>query len=208
MKKSIRNSVLMLLLAFVLVGCGNGENKTVEQPIETDKTQIEELEEVVETEKEVTEETEKRSATEDAVNNLGIENVDYPVSIYQATEIFYATVGKEEVNIDSIEFDIDDGFYRYEINGWDGESEYSLDIDAETGAVTEQEVDSDRDTDDIIDIQSIISPTEAMAIAIENSGSGYVIKWELDSDDGKIVYEIDIEDGSDVTVDAYTGEVL
>lgn len=203
MKKNIRNSVLMLLLAFVLVGCGNGENKTVEKPVETAKTQDEKLEEVVETK-----ETVETPAPESTTNDLGIENVDYPVSIYQATEIFYATAGNEKINIDSIEFYIDDGFYRYEINGWDGESEYSLDIDSETGAVTEQEVDSDRDTDGIIDIQSIISPTEAMAIALEKSGTGHVVKWELDSDDNRIVYEIDIEDGSDVTVDAYTGEVL
>ena len=91
---------------------------------------------------------------------------------------------------------------NYEIN------DYELDIDATTGEVNEEETDRDSDRDNVIDFNAIISPTEAMDISVEESGSDFVEDWSLEEDDGFTIYEVNIENGNDITIDAETGDVL
>jgi uncharacterized membrane protein YkoI len=111
------------------------------------------------------------------------------------------------LNIDEIEFEREDGRYVYDFEGWDGEFEYEMEIDAQTGEILSQETEADTDHDDILDLDGIISPQEAMAIALEAAGSGYVEEWDLELENGFTVYEVDIEGGEDQDVDAHTGEI-
>lgn len=46
-----------------------------------------------------------------------------------------------------------------------------------------------------------------MAEALENN-TGYVESYELGYDDGRLTYQIDIEDGGDVELDAQSGDIL
>ncbi|MEC5424680.1 PepSY domain-containing protein [Virgibacillus sp. C22-A2] len=51
---------------------------------------------------------------------------------------------------------------------------------------------------------------EAEEIAL-NSFSGTITEVELDEDDGRLIYEIEIENGNEeaeIDIDAYTGEIL
>lgn len=135
----------------------------------------------------------------------GIENIEFPISVQDAIEIFNNEFGSP--NIDEIKFERDDGRYVYDFEGWDGEFEYEMEIDAQTGEILSQETEADTDHDDILDLDGIISPQEAMAIALEAAGSGYVEEWDLELENGFTVYEVDIEGGEDQDVDAHTGEI-
>lgn len=137
----------------------------------------------------------------------GIYGVEFAVSLEEAVQIFHDTFG-EGINISDVDFDTDRGTYEYQISGWDEENDYELDIDATTGEVNEEETDRDSDRDNVIDFNAIISPTEAMDIAVEESGSDFVEDWSLEEDDGFTIYEVNIENGNDVTIDAETGDVL
>lgn len=137
----------------------------------------------------------------------GIENMEFSITLDNALEIFYETFGSEEINIDQIDFDDDNGRYLYEISGWDGEFEYELDIDAETGEVVQQEQEQDTETNDILDLAGLITPSEAMEIALEASGAGYVEEWQLELENGQTFFDVDIENGTDQKVNAQTGEL-
>lgn len=137
----------------------------------------------------------------------GIYGVDFAVSLDEAVQTFYDTFG-EGVNISDVDFDDNRGNYEYQISGWDQDNDYELDVDATTGEVNEQETDRDSDADNTIDFDNIISPAQALDTAVETSGSDFVEGWTLEEDDGFTIYEIDINNGEDVTLNAGTGTLI
>lgn len=76
--------------------------------------------------------------------------------------------------------------------------------------MTEHDQDSDDDQDPVVDVTSPMTYAEAIEIALGEE-PGRVSGWDLDSGDGQIRYQIDIDraDGGDVEVevDVENGEV-
>lgn len=229
MNKNFKYGILSIFMMIVLIGCNTTPAGETVQDEYVQGSQEGELVDIdVPSTEEVTAEDETVSPEESSSDqgevedpstevttgpetNIsesdGIENVEFSVSLNQAVDTFHETFGSTEINIDKVEFERDDGRYKYKIDGWDGVNEYELKIDAETNEILEQETESDTDTDDIIDFSRVISPSEAMAIALTEAGGGYVKEWELEADDNKVEYEIDIEGAEDQDVDAYSGEI-
>jgi len=94
--------------------------------------------------------------------------------------------------------------------------EYDLDIDAKTGKVLRTDKDDDDFDNDDSDDKVIVSDgkfiTEKAAIKIAmKQAKGTVTEIELDDENGRVIYEIDIKDGKyeyDFDVDAISGKVL
>ena len=138
----------------------------------------------------------------------GIYNVEFPITMEQAVQIFNETFG-ENINIDQIELDEDIRGYEYSVSGWDDANEYDLDIDAHSGEVKEQESDRDNDNDnDTLNLANVISPQEAMEIATADAGVNFVEGWALEVDDRIAVYEIELKGSDDVTINAETGDIV
>ena len=195
-----------LALAAILTACG-GEN--AQQAKEDAKSAANN------TEAAVTEEVDKaKDNVEEKIDDLktGIEEKDFAISLDDAVAKFKEAFDDDSIEISSIELDEDDGKYTYDIEGFKENKEYEASIDAESGEVLAKEEENDDDNDDMdddvaIDFTKIISPKDAMAKALENN-TGYVKSYEIDHDDDRIVYEIDIEDGDDVELDAESGDIL
>ena len=195
-----------LALAAILTACG-GEN--AQQAKEDAKSAANN------TEAAVTEEVDKAKDTvEEKVDDLksGIEEKEFAISLDDAVAKFKEAFDDDSIEISSVDLDEDDGKYTYDIEGFKENKEYEASIDAESGEVLAKEEENDDDNDDMdddiaIDFTKIISPKEAMAKALENN-TGYVKSYEIDHDDDRIVYEIDIEDGDDVELDAESGDIL
>lgn len=195
-----------LALAAILTACG-GEN--AQQAKEDAKSAANN------TEAAVTEEVDKaKDNVEEKIDDLktGIEEKEFAISLDDAVAKFKEAFDDDSIEISSIELDEDDGKYTYDIEGFKENKEYEASIDAESGEVLAKEEENDDDNDDMdddvaIDFTKIISPKEAMAKALENN-TGYVKSYEIDHDDDRIVYEIDIEDGDDVELDAESGDIL
>lgn len=192
-----------LALAAILTACG-GEN--AQQAKEDAKSAANN------TEAAVTEEVDKaKDNVEEKIDDLksGIEEKEFAISLDDAVAKFKEAFDDDSIEISSVELDEDDGKYTYDIEGFKENKEYEASIDAESGEVLakEEENDDDMDDDIAIDFTKIISPKEAMAKALENN-TGYVKSYEIDHDDDRIVYEIDIEDGDDVELDAESGDIL
>ncbi|SDK73514.1 PepSY domain-containing protein [Alkalibacterium thalassium] len=218
--KAIRLGVLSLSASLLLAACDDNDTQDT-TPVEDDTEQTGDTDagddtaadntgedDPDDTAADNTSDDETDGAADDATDSQGIQGMTFSVSLDDAIDQFYETFGSEDINISSIQFDYDDGRYLYEFEGWDGQYEYELDIDAETGEIVQQEQDDDVDSGDILDLEGIISPEEAMEAALDASGSGYVEEWGLEVEDGRTIYDIDVEGGSDQQVDAQTGDVL
>lgn len=228
MSKRIKLGIVSLSSVALLAACGdNGTNDslgtTPVAPENTEETQADNTGDSTggTTGEDTTEETgettdSSNEGTSDDTNDdtgeqandtdsPGIENIEFPITVQEAIDIFNNEFGSP--NIDEIQFDREDGRYVYDFEGWDGEFDYEMKVDAQTGEILSQERDDDSDSDDILDLDGIISPQDAMRIALEATGSGYVEEWDLELKNGSTVYEVDIEGGQDQDVDAHTGEI-
>lgn len=224
MTKRIKLGIVSLSSIALLAACGdNGANDslgtTPVEPENTGETTNNTGESTEETTDETGDTTEDDSSSEETSEDTGsdtgeqasdpdspgIENIEFPISVQDAIETFNSEFGSP--NIEQIQFEREDGRYVYDIDGWDGEFEYSIEIDAQTGEILSQDTESETDEDDILDLDGIISPQEAMEIALEVTGSGYVQEWDLELENGITIYEVDIEGGADQDVDAHTGEI-
>ena len=201
--KNLKYGASAFVLATILTACG-GEN--AQQAKEDAKSAANN------TEAAVTEEVDKaKDNVEEKIDDLktGIEEKEFAISLDDAVAKFKEAFDDDSIEISSVKLDEDDGKYTYDIEGFKENKEYEASIDAESGEVLSKEEENDDDMDDdiAIDFTKIISPKEAMAKALENN-TGYVKSYEIDHDDDRIVYEIDIEDGDDVELDAESGDIL
>lgn len=140
----------------------------------------------------------------------GIEEKEFKVSLDDAVNKFKEAFKVDGIEVSSIEFDEDNGKYAYDIKGFKDNEEFEAKIDAESGEVISKEKDKEDDTKDAmaIDFTKVKAPKEAMEKALENN-KGYVKSYELDfNDQGKLVYEIDVENGDDVELDAETLDII
>lgn len=216
--KKIQMGFISLSALTVLAACGNGG--TQEEPPAQEDPATEEPAPAPEEEtgqdntggQDNTSDQEATGGNQDqpAPNTSnGIYNVEFQVTLDDAIQTFYDTFN-EDVTIDQIDFDDDNGVFEYDIDGWDQGNEYSLEINADTGDVQEQESESDDDQDDTLDLENIITPQEAMDIAVQEAGSEIVEEWTLEVEDGLTIYEVNLEnaDNDDIVIDATTGDII
>lgn len=116
--------------------------------------------------------------------------------------------------------DWDDGRVEYEVEFYVGNTEYDYDIDAATGAIRSY----DHEWDDFslsrpssgggsaAAQDGLISEREAREIALAQAPSGAtVVRCELDRDDGRYIYEIEMRAGRveyDCEINAVTGVIV
>lgn len=205
MIKTLKLGFISLSALAVLAACGDGtqdEAPVTDDPVEDTQTPEEDT---------AAEDTTGTQDNASSDTTDGILNMEFEVSFDQAVQTFYDTFG-ENANIDEIDLDTDRGAYEYNISGWDDTNEYDMEIDAETGDIKEEntdpENDNDNDQDDILALDNILTPKEAMDIAVQEVGSDFVEDWKLENDDGLTVYEIGLENDDDITIDATTGDII
>lgn len=206
--------LIALMSAGILGACGTGTDTDSENQSSTAQETTTD-DQADDTSSEASSSSESSSSNENQNNQQGINNQEFSILLEDAVQIFNDT--NPGASIESVQFDDDDEIYEYDIDGFDDTNEYELSIDANSGETRDQESDEDDDDDndnEALNFDSIISPQEAMDIALSEIGSGHVEEWELDMDDGRPTYEINLEnttdqnDDDDITIHAETGEVL
>lgn len=197
-RRGIKLSALLVAGLVFLTACSNGKTNQIETRKETV------VEQNTETKQETkVEETKKTETT----NNQAIAS---KVDLNRAVEIFHDTFSDKAINITQIDYDRDNGRYTYEIEGWKDNKEYKLEIDAETEEILKQksEID-DIDKDDIvIDFDKIVSPEKAVEEALKQANATKIEGWDLNTENGVLVYEVDVEDGKDVVISATEGSFI
>lgn len=201
--QKIKLGALSLSAVALLAACTDNK-EPIDDPVGNDPV-VEEPTDDTTPDDDATDKEEPAIGSQDTSN--GIYDIEFPVTLEQATELFAQTFG-EDVNISSIELDEEIRGYEYDISGWDGEQEYELSLDAHSGEIKKQDIEQDNDRDDIINFDNIITPREAMEIAVNDTGVDFVEGWSLEEDDGIIVYEIDLQGIDDITLNAETGDIV
>lgn len=127
------------------------------------------------------------------------------------------------------ELDWDDGVAHYDVEFYSKGVEYDYEINAKTGKIIDSDRDvdgydapdwddywddwyDDDDDDNNTSSASVISSEKAQQIARNKAGNGTtVVKCQLDWDDGRQVYELELRNGRmeyECDIDAKTGAIL
>lgn len=183
MKKFNLVLVLALVLSLALVGC-QGPNA----PATMDETEQSKMQNVA---------SEADTAGDDAKtdSNTATENA-ITLSAEDAVKIFsdkYANV-----NIDEISFELDNGVYAYEINGFDDANEYELEVNAADGSIIKEKSEKDNTADKkAIDLGLIKNIDELVATSLKDAGDGYHLNsFSLEHEAGITKLDIEVEDAS------------
>ena len=199
--------ILLLATALVLGACGKETTKPKDKAQEENPAVEEKAEDGV---KEVASDDKK---PDDDKNVREFKRNPIPKvekSMEDAIKIFHDHFKDETINIKSIKLDFFNEALDYVIEGFKEGNEYELRIAADNGAIVDEKTEKDDDKDKkALDLNKIIKAEDAMKKALEGQKEdAWVVEYELEIDDGKAVYDIDVEDGQDVKIDAVTGEII
>lgn len=202
-----KNLALVLATALVLGACGNQATSPKDKAQEEKPAVEEKAEDGV---KEVASDDKKSN---DDKNVREFKRSPVPKvekSMEDAIKIFHDHFKDETINIKSIKLDFFNEALDYVIEGFKEGNEYELRIAADNGAIVDEKTEKDDDKDEkALDISKIIKAEDAMKKALEGQKEdAWVVEYELEIDDGKAVYDIDVENGQDVKIDATSGEII
>lgn len=215
----IKNLSLILLASLVLGACGNKDAKPAEdvkqdasqvedaKPAEDVKQDASQVEDTNTGVKEVSDDDKKSSNTEKEKAPEVAMNMEDAVKIFH--EHNFGDASADSFNFDKIKVEILDKNIIYEIEGFKDGKEYQLKIN-NNGKILEEEIEDDNDNKKLaIDLTKIISGVDAWEKALEGQAEDVKVKeYELKIEDGKTVYEVKLDNGKDVTIDAATGEII
>lgn len=144
-----------------------------------------------------------KKSTKKAVkqNETKLKRAKIDLSQKDALDKFDAKYPNKQIK--SIDLKQENGTYVYEIGGFDKTNEYTATIDADNGKVLHshsEKLDVDDRHQKALDLNSVISRDEATKIA-EKHADGVSKEWnlELDEDDGKAYWDVEVSDGTKST---------
>ena len=136
------------------------------------------------------------------------------ISADKAKEIAlnHAGVSASSATFVKAQLDRDDGRTRYDVEFYVGNTEYDYEIDATSGAIVSYDQDFENHSTGSTGTSNLITETRAKEIALAKAPSGVtVVKCQLDFDDGRYVYEIEMRSGRteyDCEINASTGAII
>ncbi len=163
-------------------------------------------------------ESETTKASTDTLTNAA-EYIDEA----QAKTIALEHAGKNEADVSHMhcKLDYDDGVAEYEVEFWDGTTEYDYEINAVSGEIIGYDYDMESyDARPVTTTNSNVSAeyideAQAKAIALEHAGKNEAnvshMHCKLDYDDGVAEYEVEFWDGTteyDYEINAVSGEII
>lgn len=141
------------------------------------------------------------------------DNIQIKLSQQEAIDKFHQQFSGKQLK--SIELNREGKHYLYEIEGFDSNNEYSVNINAETGQighVHSEKLDHDDRNQKALDFKGTISRDDASRIAEEHiKGTSEEWKLEQDEDTGKTYWEVTVKNShqeTDVKINAHTREII
>ena len=211
----MNKKLLAILLAgtFVFAGCNIQTDKDSKEEAKVEEkaedTAEDAKEESTETEVEEKDSSEETSEEEGQDENIEVVLPDNKVTLKAASYKFENHVGGAPYDLTEVSYDVEDNgeaFYTFE--GVKDGKEYSLKVNANSAEATEVEVEKSDDSESPVDLGKSIPPEEAMRIALESNGGGTVKEWTLYNDGDGEKYKIELEDDTEIIVNAINKKVM
>lgn len=194
MNKLTAGAALIGALAIGTVACSNDDHSESTQSSKVEKS---------------------KKSTKKAVkqNETKLKRAKIDFSQKDALDKFDAKYPNKQIK--SIDLKQENGTYVYEIDGFDKTNEYTATIEAKNGKVLHshsEKLDVDDRHQKALDLNSVISRDEATKIA-EKHADGVSKEWnlELDEDDGKAYWDVEVSDGTkstEVKINATNKDVI
>ena len=202
----MNKKLLAILLAgtFVFAGCNSQTDKDAKEETKVEETAEDSKEENTEAEETAEEGTEENAQAEDIEMILP----DNKVTLKAASYKFESHVGGAPYNLTEVTYEEEDGEAFYTFEGEKNGDEYKLKVNANTAEATEAEMEKEADKENPVDLGKSIPPEEAMHIALESNGGGKVVEWTLYNDGDGEKYKIELEDDSEIIVNAINKKIM
>ena len=203
----MNKKLLAILLAgtFVFAGCNGETNKDSKEEVKVEEKAEKPAEEENKDENKK-EATDKKSSEE---NTSEIVLPDNKVTVKAASYKFESHVGGTPYNLTEVSYEIEDnGEAYYDFEGEKDGKEYKLKVNANTAETTESEIEKEADKGNPVDLNKAIPPEEAMRIALESNGGGSIKEWTLYNDGEGEKYKIELEDDTEIIVNAINKKVM
>lgn len=145
---------------------------------------------------------------EEPGRDIDLLDYNFAVSLEDAIDISNTETGGGTIH--QVGMDWSDGAWVWEIDTIADGTEWELEINATTGQVNEVESDGEDDNEQEVTPLGPVDYNTAMQTATGEI-SGPVTDWDLDWDDNRQQYTVEIESNNDdveVVVDAETGDVV
>lgn len=200
----MNRKLLALLLAgtFVFAGCNQDKAENKEET-----KQEEQAEKPAEDVKEEGKEEKPEEKADEKTADIVLP--DNKVTLKAASYKFESHVGGTPYNLTEVSYEVEDnGEAYYDFEGEKDGKEYKLKVNANTAETIEAEMEKEADKENPVDLGKSIPPEEAMRIALESNGGGTVKEWKLYNDGEGEKYEIELEDGKEITVNAINKKVM
>lgn len=200
----MNKKLLALLLAgtFVFAGCNQDKAENKEET-----KQEEQAEKPAEDAKDEGKEEKPEEKADEKTADIVLP--DNKVTLKAASYKFESHVGGAPYNLTEVTFEVEDnGEAYYNFEGEKDGKEYKLKVNANSAETTEAEIEKGADKKNTVDLGKSIPPEEAMRIALESNGGGTVKEWKLYNDGEGEKYEIELEDGKEITVNAINKKVM
>lgn len=148
------------------------------------------------------------------IDNWTKPEINDDIGLEKAKEIALNHAGLKSNNVKFVKTKInyEDGKKIYEIEFYKGNNEYDYEIDATTGKIIDFDYDAENYTSNS---DKTLSIDEAKKVILKyiglNDNDNYFVKYEMDYDDGQLVYEFEIRLGRieyECKINAKTGAIL
>lgn len=209
----MNKKLLAVLLAgtFVFAGCESAPNKDSKEETKVEEKAEDTSKDTKEESTEVEEKdsSEKTSEKEGQDENIEVVLPDNKVTLKAASYKFESHVGGMPYDLTEVSYDVEDSgeaFYTFE--GVKDGQEYSLKVNANSAEAVEAEIEKNEDSEAPVDLGKSIPPEEAMRIAIESNGGGTVKEWTLYNDGEGEKYKIELEDDTEIIVNAINKKIM
>lgn len=199
----IKNLSLILLASLLLGACGNKTPKPAEET-KQEEIQVDETKTGV---KEVKDDGKKPNKDEkERVPEFAM-NMEDAIKIFH--EHNFGDASADSFNFDKLKVEILDKDILYSIEGFKDGKAYQLKIN-NNGKILEEKIEDDDGKKKLaIDFTKIISGEDAWEKSLEGEARDVKVKeYELKIEDGKVVYDIELDNGKDVKINATTGEII
>lgn len=151
-------------------------------------------------------------STEDSTEDSTDESAEEDADAVENHPVYGGLAAVEAEYADGVVFEIDDNDSTYEWHVYSEGSVYEIEVDKQTLEIVDTEDDGAPDGDEQSEIDAVEFGLEEALRSVEDRAGdptgAFIDEVELDTEDGVIVWSIELADGTEIDIDVTTGDIV